>query len=409
MRALPLLLVAAIVTPLIGQTPSPPDWTAAQDETMRHFQALIKFDTTDPPGGEKPAADYLKSVLDKEGIPTEVFALEPHRPNIVARLKGSGQKRPLLIMAHTDTVNVDPKKWTFPPFSATRDGGFVYGRGTVDDKDNVVAALMTMVMLKRQNVPLERDVIFLAEAGEEGATRIGIQFMAEKHFNAIDAEYCFAEGGSVTRIGGETKYASVQTLEKIPRAIRLTARGPAGHGSVPLESNAVTHLSGAVSKVAAWVPPIRLNETTGSYFKRLATISSPEEAERYRAALSPDTSVSGVKQVINDPSVEVAWASNNVRPHGTSRLGTDAFKVLEENVTEHYKVVTLPTMSTGATDMAYLRAKGIQCYGVGPATDIEDGPKGFGAHSDQERILESELHRFVRFHYDLAADLARKP
>ncbi|MFN2445828.1 MAG: M20/M25/M40 family metallo-hydrolase, partial [Vicinamibacterales bacterium] len=426
------------------------------------------FDTTDPPGGEKPAADYLKSVLDKEGIPTEVFALEPHRPNIVARLKGSGQKRPLLIMAHTDTVNVDPKKWTFPPFSATRDGGFVYGRGTVDDKDNVVAALMTMVMLKRQNVPLERDVIFLAEAGEEGATRIGIQFMAEKHFNAIDAEYCFAEGGSVTRIGGETKYASVQTLEKIPRAIRLTARGPAGHGSVPLESNAVTHLSGAVSKVAAWVPPIRLNETTGSYFKRLATISSPEEAERYRAALSPDTSVSGpadaffraneprhasmlrtsisptiiqagyrsnvipseatanldvrvhpdedqdafleqVKQVINDPSVEVAWASNNVRPHGTSRLGTDAFKVLEENVTEHYKVVTLPTMSTGATDMAYLRAKGIQCYGVGPATDIEDGPKGFGAHSDQERILESELHRFVRFHYDLAADLARKP
>ncbi|MFN2445260.1 MAG: peptidase M20, partial [Vicinamibacterales bacterium] len=88
MRALSLLLVAAIVTPLIGQTPSPPDWTAAQDETMRHFQALIRFDTTDPPGGEKPAADYLKSVLDKEGIPTEVFALEPHRPNIVARLKG---------------------------------------------------------------------------------------------------------------------------------------------------------------------------------------------------------------------------------------------------------------------------------------------------------------------------------
>lgn len=466
MRALPLLLAASIAT-LAAQAPDGPDWNAAQDETMRHFQALLRFDTSDPPGGEQPAADYLKQTLEREGIPVEVFAVEPHRPNIVARLKGTGHKRPVLIMAHTDVVNVDPKKWSFPPFSATRDGGYVYGRGTVDDKDNVVAALMTMVMLKRQNVPLDRDVIFLAEAGEEGTTRVGIQFMADKHFDAIDAEYCFAEGGGVTRIGGQPKYASVQTLEKIPRAIQLTSRGPAGHGSVPLQSNAVTHLSGAVSKVATWVPPIRLNETTGSYFKRLAAISTPEEGDRYRAVLSPDPDVSGpadayfraneprhasmlrssisptifqagyrvnvipseatatldvrvhpdedpdalleqVTKVIDDRSVEVKWAARDARPHGNSRLGTEAFTVIEQNITKHYKVVTLPTMSTGATDMAYLRAKGVQCYGVGPATDIEDGPKGFGAHSDQERILESELERFVRFHYDIVAALARR-
>lgn len=467
MRALPLLFVAFALTTLTAQTGSSPDWTAARDETMRHFQALLRFDTSDPPGGEKPAVDYLKQVLEEAGIPVQTFALEPHRPNLVARLKGNGQKRPLLIMAHTDVVNVDPKKWSFPPFSATRDGGYVYGRGTVDDKDNVVAALMTMLMLKRHNVPLERDVIFLAEAGEEGTTRVGIKFMTDQHFGDIDAEYCFAEGGGVTRIGGQPKYASIQTLEKIPRAIQLTARGPAGHGSVPLESNAVTHLSGAVSKVATWVPPIRLNETTGSYFKRLAALSTPEEGERYRAILSPDASVSGpadaylraneprhasmlrtsisptlfqagyrvnvipseatatldvrvhpdedpdafleqVKQIVADPSIDVAWAARDVRPHGNSKLGTDAFTVLEENVTKHYKVVTLPTMSTGATDMAYLRAKGVQCYGVGPATDTEDGPKGFGAHSDQERILESEIDRFVRFHYDIVADLAGK-
>jgi acetylornithine deacetylase/succinyl-diaminopimelate desuccinylase-like protein len=467
MRAPPLLLTVFIATALTAQTPSAPDWKAAEDETMRHFQALLRFDTSDPPGGEKPAADYLKQVLEQAGIPVRTFALEPHRPNVVARLKGNGQKRPLLIMAHTDVVNVDPKKWTFPPFSATRDGGYVYGRGTVDDKDNVVAALMTMLMLKQQNVPLERDVIFLAESGEEGTTRVGIQFMVNQHFDEIDAEYCYAEGGGVTRIGGVTKYASVQTLEKIPRAIQLTARGPAGHGSVPLESNAVTHLSDAVATVATWVPPIRLNETTGSYFRRLATVSTPEEGERYRAVLSPDPKVSGpadayfrkneprhasmlrtsisptmfqagyrvnvipseatatldvrvhpdedpetfleqVKTVIADPSVEVQWAARDIRPHGTSRLGTDAFTVIEENTTKHYKVITLPTMSTGATDMAYLREKGMQCYGVGPAADVEDGPKGFGAHSDQERILESELHRFVRFHYDIVVDLAAR-
>jgi acetylornithine deacetylase/succinyl-diaminopimelate desuccinylase-like protein len=121
----------------------------------------------------------------------------------------------------------------------------------------------------------------------------------------------------------------------------------------------------------------------------------------------PAAFLAQVKKVIDDPAVEVAWAARDERPSGTSRLNTDAFAAIEANMTRHYNVVTLPTMSTGATDMAYLRAKGIQCYGVGPAIDIEDGPKGFGAHSDQERINESELFRFVRAYYDIVVDLAR--
>jgi acetylornithine deacetylase/succinyl-diaminopimelate desuccinylase-like protein len=458
-----LISVLLLATSIPAQTQ--PDWKALEEETMRHFQALVRFDTSDPPGNEKAAADYVKSVLDKEGIPAQLLALEPHRPNVVARLKGSGAKRPLLIMGHTDTVNVDPKKWTHPPFGAVRDGGYVYGRGTVDDKDNLVSALMAMLILKRQKVPLDRDVIFLAESGEEGSVRYGIKYMVDTQFPQIDAEYCYAEGGGGSRQGGQMKFVGVQTLEKIPRAIELTAKGVAGHGSVPLKTNALAHVSTAVGKVAAWKPPININETTGAYFKRLAAISSPEEAKRYQDVLSPDPAVSGpaddyfleheprhasmlrtslsptifqagyrvnvipseakatidvrvhpdedpqkvleqVRAVINDPAVDVSWAARDVRPHGNSRLNTDAFKVLEANVTKHYKVSTLPTMSTGATDMAYLRAKGVQCYGIGPATDVEDGPKGFGAHSDQERILESELYRFMRFHYDIVVDLA---
>ena len=465
------LLTAASLTAQTPQAPAQPNWATLEDETMRHFQALLRFDTSDPPmtppGGEKPAADYIKQILEKEGIPVQVFALDANRPNVVARLKGSGAKRPLLLMAHTDVVNVDPKKWTHPPFSGTRDGGYVYSRGTVDDKDNVVAVLMVLLTLKRQNVPLDRDVIALFEAGEEGAVRYGIQFMVDKHLDTINAEYCIAEGGGVTRQNGQVKFASVQTLEKIPRAIQMTAKGVAGHGSVPLQSNSIVRLSDAVAKVGKWAPPIRPNETTAAYFKRLATISSPEEAQRYRDVLSPDPKVANaadeffraneprhasmlrtsaspniftagyrvnvipsdatatvdvrmlpdedpqafleqVKAVINDPSIEVTFAARDVRPGGNTRLNTEAFEVLEANVTKHYKAITLPTMSTGATDMAYLRARNIQCYGVGPATDIEDGPKGFGAHSDQERILESELHRFVRFHYDIVADLARR-
>jgi acetylornithine deacetylase/succinyl-diaminopimelate desuccinylase-like protein len=470
MRRLTLLVAALTATSLSAQSQPQIDWTKVDAETMQHFQALLRFDTTDPPmtkpGGEKPAVDYLKQVLDKEGIPNRVYALEANRPNLVARLKGNGAGRPLLIMAHTDTVNVDPKKWTFPPFSATRDGGYVYSRGAVDDKDNVAASLMTLLLLKHNNVPLARDVIVLFEAGEEGATRVGIQYMVNNHFADIDAEYCLAEGGNATRERGRVKFVAVQTLEKIPRAISLTARGVAGHGSVPLQSNSIVHLSDAVAKVAKWQPPIRPNETTAAYFKRLATVSTPEEAERYRNVLSPDPKISGpadehfraneprhasmlrtsispnifqagyrvnvipseavatldvrmlpdddpkafleeVKRVINDPAVEVAYTARDVRPSGTTRLGTDAFTVVEANVKKHYNTITLPTMSTGATDMAYLRAKGIQCYGIGPALDIEDGPKGFGAHSDQERILESELYRFVRFNYDVVVDIAR--
>lgn len=120
------------------------------------------------------------------------------------------------MMAHTDVVNVDPEKWIFPPFSATVDGGYVYGRGAVDDKDNVAAGLMIMLLLKRLEVPLARDVIYLAESGEEGATEYGIEFMINEHFDKINAEFCLAEGGSVARVNREVQYSGVQTMEKIP-------------------------------------------------------------------------------------------------------------------------------------------------------------------------------------------------
>jgi acetylornithine deacetylase/succinyl-diaminopimelate desuccinylase-like protein len=123
---------------------------------------------------------------------------------------------------------------------------------------------------------------------------------------------------------------------------------------------------------------------------------------------NPAAFLEEVRKVINDPAVQVNYAQRDVRPGAANgRLDSEAFKTIEAMTTRHYSAPTLPTMSTGATDMAYLRTKGIQCYGIGPATDVEDGPKGFGAHSDQERILESELHRFVRFNWDVVVELAR--
>ena len=357
-------------------------------------------------------------------------------------------------------------EWKFPPFSATRDGGWIYGRGTIDDKDNVTAGLMTMLLLKREKIALDRDVIFLAEVGEEGSTQFGISYMIEEHFKDIEAEYCFAEGGNSLRMDGKMKYAAVQTTEKVPRAINVVATGISGHGSVPLETNAIAHLSKAVVAISEWQSPIRLNETTLSYFQKMADISSPEEAAVYRAVLKPGTkeadeafawlrknqpsqasmlhtsvspnmfaagyrvnvipseakatldvrvipqedpelTLTALKKLVNDPAVTIEWAPRANHAGANSRLDTEAFKTIETVYRKHYDAPVIPIMATGGTDMAYMRPKGLQCYGSSVAVDGEDLPKGFGMHSDQERVLESELYRFVHAQYEVFSTIAR--
>ena len=174
--------LAWLVTASLQAQQASPQWDTIEPELLRHFQTLLRMDTSDPPGNEQPAADYVASMLQQEGIPVQVFTREPGRPNVVARLSGDGSREPLLLMAHTDVVSVDPAKWVHPPFSATRDGGHIYGRGTLDDKDSVATALTVMLLLKRLEIPLNRDVIFLAEAGEEINTSVGIEFLVNEHY-----------------------------------------------------------------------------------------------------------------------------------------------------------------------------------------------------------------------------------
>jgi len=458
-----LSALGAVALVARGQPPQP-DWTSVEAEALRHYQALIRFDTV---ASERPAAEYIKQVLDQAGIPAKILFTDPARPNVVARLAGNGRKRPLLLMGHTDTVPVDESKWRFPPFSATRDGGFVYGRGAIDDKDNLAAALMTMVLLKRLDVPLDRDVILLAESGEEGASNLGIGFMIREHYPEIDAEYCIAEGGDTIREDGEVKYASVQVTEKVVRGVELVATGVSGHGSVPLKSNAVARLGSAVGRFNAWQPAVRIDETTGTFFRRLAMLAPPERAQRYRDVLSPDprvaaaaadwlfehepryssmarTSVSPtifnggyrsnvipseararldvrmvpsedpdallaqIRAAIGDPEVQVQFAGGGSGrpPIPATRVDSELFKAVEAAVTRTYDVPTLPAISTYATDMWQLRARGVQCVGIGAGVDVEDQVKGFGMHSDQERLLESEFQRFVRLNWAVVTGLA---
>jgi acetylornithine deacetylase/succinyl-diaminopimelate desuccinylase-like protein len=440
------------------------NWKSQEAEILRHYSALVQIDSSNPPGNETAVVNYLKKVFDGEGIPSQVFALDPARANLVARIKGNGSKRPVLIMAHTDVVGVQREKWPVDPFGAIRKDGYIWGRGTVDDKDKLAANLMLMLLLKRSGTKLDRDVIFLAESGEEATTKPGIEFMVNQHFDQIDSEFCLTEGGGATLSNGRVTAVTISTTEKLPRRIRLVVNGTSGHGSIPRADNALVHLSAAVAKIGTWETPLRLNDTTRAYFERLAGMSSPEAAARYngitdskrsaaiqryfgenepmhysmlRTSVVPTILNAGfrmnvipsqaeatidvrmapgedqnaffiqMQRVIGDAAVKIEHLTDGERPPTPpSRLDTDMFRALETVSKRMYPgSVTLPTMLTGATDMAFLRAKGIQSYGLGPATSDTDR-SNYGAHSDVERLLESSLYSFVRFTWESVLEVA---
>jgi acetylornithine deacetylase/succinyl-diaminopimelate desuccinylase-like protein len=440
------------------------DWEKEKTEILDRYRSLVQIDTTNPPGNETKAVEYLKKVLEAEGIPTKTLALNPNRANLVARLKGNGSKRPLLILAHTDVVPVQREKWPVDPFGAVLKDGYIWGRGSRDDKPNLAANLMVMLLLKRRGVALDRDVIFLAESGEEAdVTGVGINFMVNQHFDEIEAEYSLTEGGGATLESGRVTRMSFGTAEKVPARVRLVANGTSGHGSVPRLDNALIHLGAAVEKVGRWETPMRLNDTTRTYFEKLATISTPEKAARYNALLNPQraaaaqrelaekepglysmlrTSVvptmlrAGVgpnvipseaeatldiralpdedipkfyeemKRVIGDPAVKIVPLPATRPPSPASRLDTEMYRVLEQVSKRMYPGSTvLPSMSTGASDKAQLRAKGVQSYGIGPASTEEDNIN-YGAHSDVERLLETSLYKFVEFTWQAVIEIS---
>jgi acetylornithine deacetylase/succinyl-diaminopimelate desuccinylase-like protein len=465
------LLAVAVVTVAVSsihaQSPAPDravDWGTLRPEILARYRDLLQIDTT--AGRETLAVDYLKKVLESEGIPTRTFALDPKRANLVARLKGNGSKRPLLILAHTDVVGVQREKWPVDPFGAVMKDGHIWGRGSKDDKPVLAANLITMLMLKRLNVPLDRDVIFLAESAEEAdTTGVGINFMVREHFPEIDAEFAMTEGGGATIEGTRVTRVNIGTAEKLPARVRLVATGTAGHGSAPRLDNALVHLAAAVDKVGRWETPMRLNDTTRAYFETLASAGTPEQAARYKALLTPASAAGAQKylrehspgeysmlrtsvvptmlkagvgpnvipseaeatidvralpdedvdrfyaemtKVIADPAVKVVPVPRIRPPSPASRIDTEMYRAMERAAKGVYPgAMVLPSMSTGASDQAQLRARGIQSYGVGPASTESDAID-YPAHGDVERLAESSLYPFVQYVWDVVTAVAAR-
>ena len=446
-----------------AQNPYLVDWDEAGEEAIGYMIDLVRIDSSNPPGNETEVANYIRDVLAREGISSEMYALDPDRANLVARINGNGSKRPILIMGHTDVVGVQADKWSEDPFGAARKDGYIWGRGTLDDKDNVTAAIMVMLMLKRLDVELDRDIIFLAESGEEGTPEVGINYMVEHHWDKIAAEYCIAEGGGMREEDGEVKMVGVQTTEKKPRRATLIARGTAGHGSLPRTDNAVVMIAEAVAKVGRWQTPVRLNDTTRAYFERMATISADDAAFRYGNVENPDragdvddwfrqndpfhystlrTSVvptiidagfrknvvpseasavldirmlpdedvdafyAELAKVIDNPAIEIVPEAIYRPEAPVSGIDNEMFQTIERVSKRMYpNSTTIPVMATGATDMAQVRSKGTEAYGIGPARTLEEINSRFGAHSDDERISEESLKEMVRFLWNIIIEI----
>jgi acetylornithine deacetylase/succinyl-diaminopimelate desuccinylase-like protein len=429
------------------------------DQALEFLTSLVRIDTSNPPGNETRAADDIKSILDREGIPSEIFESAPGRGNLVARLKGNGSKKPLLLMGHLDVVGVVREKWTVDPFAALIKGGYLYGRGAEDDKAMDAANLVVFLKLHRDQVPLDRDVILLAEAGEEGTSQFGIDYMVDKHWDAIDCEYALNEGGRFHIENGKLQYAGVSSTEKVPRGMKLIARGSSGHGSMPRMDNAITHLAAAVAKIGAWQPPMRLNETTREFFVRLAKISPPGDAYLYthlddpkvqdklrasnifynsmlRTSIVPtiikggfrenvipadaeatldvralpdeniDALMTTMRGMINDPEVELVRLTNGQqRPSPPpSSIHSEMFQALERAQQKVFPgAITLPIMQTGATDSAQVRAKGVQAYGIGVPMD-DDALRR--VHGDDEHVSIEALGEFVDYLWTAVVDVA---
>jgi acetylornithine deacetylase/succinyl-diaminopimelate desuccinylase-like protein len=430
--------------------------------TRKYLVDLVKLDTTNPPGNESRVAEYLKQIADANGIPNELLGAEPRRMNFVARLKGTGKGRPLLMMAHSDVVPAERVEWSFDPFGAELRGGFIYGRGTQDAKGLLASEFAVMVELKRRNIKLSRDLILLAEADEESGST-GIEWMIQHAYPKIDAEFALNEGGYILETKDAPRVFQVQTTEKIPTRIVLTARGTAGHGSLPRGDNPVVHLSRALLKLTEAEQPVRLNLTTRRYLREISKLPDYAWLEPVRRRLDdpvtaqaaanqikirdqeldamlhttvaptilragnkinviPNAAEAQVdvrrmpsetreevlarfRQIVNDGAVEISLAPGQQMPYAEpSPVMNPLYKAMERAIARSYpRDIVAPFMTRGATDGSFLRARGMAVYGV--PLFLREGAESH-VHGNDERITPRSLEDGVELLWQMVLETA---
>lgn len=425
--------------------PSSPeiDWQSVEDKAVKLFREYISIDTCNPPGDVSAAAKFLNGVLKKEGVPTDLIWTDKGtgRVNVLARLSGSRKKRPLMMLSHMDTVPFDRSRWTVDPFGSVKKDGYIYGRGALDMKNNGIAQLMMMILLKNNSIKLDRDVIFLAVADEETSGTLGSGWIVRNIWDELDAEYVLDEGGFGTQ-GFFTKddrlVFSVGVAEKKVLWLKLSTAGTSGHGSMPPKENSNSIMAQALSRISSYETPIHITPVVSKMTNRLGrlddtpynnalkrnTISitvmkgfvgDPPKSNvipgRTEAVLDcrllpdqdPNKFVDKLKQIINDSRVEIDYIERPIESI-VSPYDTELFRIIEKETQAVFPgSIVVPHLVIYGTDSRFFRRKGATCYGFfpGPVT-MEDYRT---IHGHDERIKESTLRIAVRIYYNVVKRL----
>ena len=450
------MLASTLAAPVFG---AGPDFDAAAKEAVGLLQTYIRIDTTNPPGRERLAADFFHGIFEREGIENRVYDLGGGRANILARLPGNGAKRPILLLNHMDVVPAEASRWTVPPFSGEIRDGYLWGRGATDMKGTGICQLLTLLLLKRSGLSLERDVIFLGTADEEEGTVDGVAAMVESYRADLrNAEFVLTEGNTLSVEEGKTVAWNVDVTEKAPLWLRVVATGTAGHASIPEPEGAVPRLIRALSRILAWEPPVHLIPAVDSYFRQLskdesgplqAALADPAAAlqdpaarkllldDAFRSAClrttisitglsgsdkinvipgeatasldcrllpgdDPKEFLASLKNAAADPSLR--WEILVSEQATASPIDTELFRAIErarDRFEPGVPILTPPL--TSSTDATRLRQIGMVVYGFEPFHLSEDDDR---SHGDDERLSLVNVRFGLEVTYAVVSDVA---
>jgi acetylornithine deacetylase/succinyl-diaminopimelate desuccinylase-like protein len=425
------------------------DWPRLHQEALDIFVRYLQIDTSNPPGNERPAARFLGELIAREGFDVEYIETAPNREATVARLAGDGSKRPLMLCNHTDVVPVEQAYWDMPAFEGVIKEGRVYGRGAVDMKGCGVMQLIAFLLLKREGVPLKRDVVFCAVPDEEAGSEFGMEWLCKHRPDVVDVEFELSEGGGgADRFGGKpAKLFSIATNEKDISWLQLTAVGTPGHGSRPHTDNSLIHLMRALLRLEDWDRGLTFTPDTTAYLARLAEAGlmppledraaveeqirrSPELHAAFINTLNVTMAQSGIKanvipakswaavdcrllpgqgkedwirqvtERIDDPRIKVEL----YQPHEGEPVAvpwdTELFHVIQSVLSEAMEdAIVVPGMTVGGTDNRFLRARGIPAYGFIPCLLSPEERAGF--HGNNEFLTVDNLNMGCELMYEI--------
>jgi acetylornithine deacetylase/succinyl-diaminopimelate desuccinylase-like protein len=439
------------------------DSREVRDEAGEILRNYIRINTTNPPGNELEAARFLERIVRKEGIEARASESAPLRGNCLAVCPGTNKARPLILLSHMDVVPAERDKWDFDPFGGIVKDGYVCGRGAIDNKGNGVAALMAMLLLKRNRVPLKRDVIFLATADEEVGGRWGVKWMLEHEPRLKEAACVLNEGGSIlVRENGELDHYEIATAQKVVAQFAVRAKGRSGHGSMPHPDSAAVKLIRALDRLVAWETPFVVIPLVKEYFANLAKIRPPEETKGYQdieqgladptfaaafianpqynamvrntitptilkagqrinvipseaeaafdCRILPDTSCEAffaqLREVVRDEEVEIVplpeFESSSLP---SSPLDNELYLAIEKVARRRDPgCVVTPFLITGATDSRFFRQLGVPCYDFSPFRLRQEDAKM--VHGHNERISMENLGLASEIIFEIVTEVA---